>query len=151
MLGHTTLSQRTCAVMDHHQKLVEQDPQIQFNLDQINQFTEQFIENGGGVSDKIAVNIPVVVHVLYNTSVQNISDAQIQSQLTVLNADFKKQNTDWSNTPSAFQSLVADCELTFCLATKDPSGNTTNGIIRKSTTKTVFDAGLDDAKSNTTG
>lgn len=151
MLSQTTFSQRTCAVMNHHQKLVEQDPQIQFNLDQINQFTEQFIQNGGGVTNKVAVNIPVVVHVLYNNSTQNISDAQILSQLTVLNADFKKQNTDWSNTPSVYQSLVADCELTFCLATKDPSGNNTTGIIRKSTTKTVFDADLDDAKTNATG
>lgn len=151
MLGQTALSQRKCAAMDHHQKLVEQNPQIQFNLDQINQFTEQFIQNGGGVTNKVAVNIPVVVHVLYNNSTQNISDAQILSQLTVLNADFKKQNSDWSNTPSVFQSLVADCELTFCLATKDPNGNTHSGINRQSTTKTVFDAETDDAKSSSTG
>lgn len=151
MMSQTAFAQRTCAVMDHHQKLVEQDPQIQFNLDQINQFTEEFIRNGGGITNKVAVNIPVVVHVLYNTSTQNISDAQIQSQLTVLNADFKKQNTDWSKTPSIYSGLVADCELSFCLATKDPNGNTTSGIIRKSTTKTVFDAGTDDAKYNSTG
>ncbi|MBI2257848.1 MAG: T9SS type A sorting domain-containing protein [Flavobacteriia bacterium] len=150
-ISHLSLAQRNCAVMDHHQKLVEQDPQIQFNLDQINQFTEQFIANGGGVTNKVAVTIPVVVHVLYNTSTQNISDAQIQSQLTVLNADFKKQNTDWSNTPSVYSSLVANCELTFCLANRDASGNAHTGIIRKSTTKTVFDAELDDAKYNSTG
>lgn len=151
VLGQTALSQRTCAVMDHHQKLVEQDPQIQLNLDQINQFTEQFIQNGGGVHDKVAVNIPVVVHVLYNTTAQNISTAQINSQLTVLNNDFRKANTDWTGTPSAFQSLVADCEINFCLATKDANGNAHSGINRQSTTKTVFDAETDDAKSSSTG
>ncbi len=141
--------QRKCATMEHHAAVVQQNPSAQFNLDQINQFTQEVIENGA--VNKVVVNIPVVVHVLYNTSTQNISDAQIQSQIAVLNKDFRKLNTDWSNTPSVFQSLVADCEINFCLATRDPNGNAHTGINRKSTTKTVFDAELDDAKSTSTG
>ncbi|MGV3631316.1 MAG: GEVED domain-containing protein [Bacteroidota bacterium] len=137
--------------MDHHAALVQQNPSVQFNLDQINQLTQEMIESGAVDMNKAVVNIPVVVHVLYNTSTQNISDAQIQSQLTVLNKDFRKLNTDWSNTPSVYQSLVADCEINFCLATRDPNGNAHTGINRKSTTRTVFDAELDDAKSTSTG
>ena len=47
--------------------------------------------------------------------------------------------------------MVADCEINFCLATKDANGNAHSGINRQSTTKTVFDAETDDAKSSSTG
>gem|GEM_PF-2203609 len=95
--------------------------------------------------------IPVVIHVLYNTSTQNISDAQIQSQLDVLNRDFQLNNADTGLVPTAFKSLVADCRIAFCLAQRDPSGSATTGIIRKQTTKTSFNADTDDAKYNNTG
>jgi Pregnancy-associated plasma protein-A/Secretion system C-terminal sorting domain len=97
------------------------------------------------------VNIPVVVHVLYNTAAQNISDAQIASQIAVLNADFRKLNTDANLVPAAFSSLAADCEFSFCMAQQTPTGAATTGIIRKSTTKTSFNADTDDAKSATSG
>jgi hypothetical protein len=79
------------------------------------------------------VTIPVVVHVLYKNATQNISDAQIMSQLAVLNADFRRLNTDYSSiVPAAFQSFSADMELVFCLATKKSDGSPTTGIERKS-------------------
>ena len=56
---------------------------------------------------KSIITIPVVVHVVYNTSAENISDAQIFSQIDVLNADFRRTNNDASNTPSVWQNIVA--------------------------------------------
>lgn len=150
-LSAVSYAQRTCATMEHHAATVQQNPAVQFNLDQINQFTQEMIESGKVGQNKAVITIPVVVHVLYNTSTQNISNTQIQSQITVLNNDFRKLNSDWSNTPSVFQSLVADCEINFCLATRDPNGNAHSGINRQSTTKTIFDADLDDAKYSSTG
>lgn len=95
-----------------------------------------YFKNGQAV-----VTIPVVVHVLYKTSTENVSDAQILSQLAVLNNDFRKLNADFSTVvPAAFQSSAADLEINFCLATKDPNGNATTGIIRKSVPNNfVFD------------
>ncbi|MFN5415505.1 MAG: GEVED domain-containing protein [Flavobacteriia bacterium] len=151
LTGTSVFGQRKCGTMEHHAATVQQNPSVQFNLDQINQMTQQMIENGTVEMEKAVVTIPVVVHVLYNTTAQNISLTQIQSQITVLNNDFRKLNSDWTNTPSAYSSLVADCEFNFCLATVDPNGNATTGVIRQSTTKTVFDADLDDAKSSSTG
>jgi hypothetical protein len=80
------------------------------------------------------VTIPVVVHVLYKTPAQNISNAQIYSQIAILNQDYQRLNADTINTPSAFDSLAADIQLEFCLATIDPQGNPTDGITRTSTT-----------------
>lgn len=80
------------------------------------------------------VTIPVVVHVLHkaNDPSQNISDAQIASQIAVLNADFRKLNADFNTVvPTAFQPFAADMEMVFCLATKKSDGSPTNGIERK--------------------
>lgn len=85
------------------------------------------------------VTIPVVVHVVYRTAEENISDAQIQSQMQVLNDDFRRLNSDANNT----WSQAADAEIEFCLATVDPNGNPTNGITRTSTTVNGF--GTNDA------
>ena len=82
--------------------------------------------------------IPVVVHVLYNTNEQNISDEQIISQITSLNKDYRRLNADTVNTPGAFKSVAADTRIQFCLAKIDPQGNYTTGIIRKYTKTQQF-------------
>lgn len=84
------------------------------------------------------VTIPVVVHVVWNTSQENVSDAQIISQINVLNQDFRKLNSDTANTPAPFKSIATDPQIEFCLASVDPNGNPTNGITRTQTNKTVF-------------
>ena len=88
------------------------------------------------------ITIPVVVHVLYNNTRQNISDDQIRSQLAVLNRDYRKKNADAANTPDAFKGFAADARIEFRLATTDPSGMPTNGITRKNTSEPSF--GVDD-------
>jgi hypothetical protein len=88
----------------------------------------------------IIVTIPVVVHVLYNTAAQNTSDAQVQSQLDVLNADFHRLNKDLSKVPAAFTSLIGDAGVQFVLAKRDPNGNATTGIVHKSATANSFDS-----------
>jgi len=85
------------------------------------------------VPDHEIIKIPVVVHVItFTPNPIAISDQKIQSQITVLNQDFRKKNSDWTNTPDEFIDLVADVGIEFYLATKDPEGQPTNGIIRSS-------------------
>ena len=76
---------------------------------------------GGGteapVTDNLGVvNIPVVVHVVYSNAQENISDSQINSQIAVLNDDFRASNSDAGNVPSEFANLVADSEISFTIA-----------------------------------
>lgn len=90
-------------------------------------------KNPNAKNTQTVITIPVVVHVLYKNAAQNISDAQIMSQLAVLNADFRRLNADYSSiVPPAFQPFSADMELVFCLATKKSDGSPTTGIERKS-------------------
>ena len=99
------------------------------------------------------VTIPVVVHVVHNPAspAENISKAQIDSQIDVLNQDFRATNPDRVGVPSVWTHLIADCEIEFKLAETDPHGNPTDGVTRTATDKTAFVADEDDVKSSATG
>lgn len=140
---------RNCGTMQHLEWLKQQDPTLGQRMQEIESYTQSWIANHPE-EIRTVVNIPVVVHVVYNTSAQNISDAQVQAQINQLNADYARLNSDAGNTPSVWQTTAANCEVQFCLAQRDPSGNATNGIIHKSTTKTSF-SDNDGVKSNTSG
>ncbi|MCW5907660.1 MAG: T9SS type A sorting domain-containing protein [Chitinophagales bacterium] len=127
-----------CGTAEHLEWQLQQNPLLQQSLDAIEQHTQQYLLQPQPPGERAVITIPVVVHVVYNTSAQNISDQQIFSQINQLNLDFRKLNTDWTSTPSVFQSLVADYEIEFCLATRDPNGNPTTGIIRRQTSATSF-------------
>jgi hypothetical protein len=60
--------------------------------------------------------VPTVVHVVWNLESENISDEQVQSQLTVLNADFRRTNADASSVPEVFAGLTDDARVEFRLA-----------------------------------
>ncbi|MFZ1615959.1 MAG: hypothetical protein WAT41_01245 [Flavobacteriales bacterium] len=72
--------------------------------------------------------IPVVFHVLWATPEQNISDAQVMDALTGLNTGFNSASTGPVEPP--YDTLAANMEICFCLATLDPDGTPTTGIDR---------------------
>ncbi|MDP2314775.1 MAG: zinc metalloprotease [Pseudomonadota bacterium] len=95
--------------------------------------------------------IQIVVHVVHNTNEQSLSVAQVQSQIDVLNRDFRMRNPDVSSVPTPFKPLAADARVEFKLATVDPQGNPTNGITRTQTTRAGFSVDDDGIKSVATG
>lgn len=125
---------------------MQNDPKRALKMQKIEQQTREFIQNTNARAVNGVITIPVVVHVVYNTSAENISDAQIQTQIDVLNADFRRTNSDADgNWPQA-----TDSEIEFCMATVDPNGNPTNGITRTSTSVTSFSTN-DNMKFNSSG
>ncbi|MDO7874892.1 GEVED domain-containing protein [Hymenobacter sp. ASUV-10] len=142
---------RNCGSMDVLAQQMAADPGLAQRMASIDNQALQFAAQKTNAAQRgaaAAITIPVVVHVLYNTTAQNISDAQIQSQIDVLNADFQKLNSDASSVPSAFASLAANPSIGFVLAKRDPSGNATTGIERKQVTQTSW--GTDDKMKKTT-
>ncbi len=125
--------QRTCGSHEHMLEQMENNPKMEFNMLQIEQHTKDYLAKNEKLNGTI-ITIPVVVHVVYKTNAQNISEAQIQSQLDVLNDDFRRTNADADNT----WSQAVDAEIEFCLATVDPDGNATTGIQRRQTNKPSF-------------
>jgi hypothetical protein len=95
--------------------------------------------------------IPVVVHVVFNTAAQNLTDAQVQGQISILNQDYRRLNSDASQVPAEFAGVAGDTRVQFALAARDPSCNTTTGITRTQTTVTSFDGTTDTIKAASTG
>lgn len=84
------------------------------------------------------IRVPVVVHILYNNASQNISDAQVKSQIAALTNDFRRKNADTTNTPERFKPVAADVQIEFYLATADPTGRATTGIVHKQSSINVW-------------
>ena len=135
---------RNCGTMDHLDHIEQQDPKAIDRMQRIERFTNRYVESAERVNGTIT--IPVVVHVVYRTSTENISDAQIASQMQVLNDDFRRLNADADNT----WNQAADSEIEFCLATVDPNGNATNGVTRTQTSVSAHGTN-DSVKSNSSG
>ena len=110
-----------CYSTEHSEALEQQDPQYENARKQIENFTQDYVQKHYPQQSKNSapiVTIPVVVHILYNNFSENLSDAIIQSQINVLNEDFRRLNSDASNTRSVFQNVAGDAQIEFCLASK---------------------------------
>ncbi|MGL2964383.1 zinc metalloprotease [Flavobacterium sp. RSB2_4_14] len=130
------LSKRACASQEVLERQLKENPSLAIKMNQIEAFTENAMLNQQRlVNGKI--EIPVVVNVLYRTAAENISDAQIQSQIDVLNADFNATNADYNLVPSLFSGVKANVGISFVL----------DQVIRKATTKTSW--GTRDAMKKT--
>ena len=131
---------RQCGTMPVHERHLRTNPEYMRARAASETYARSFGLMRGMMARSGVTVIPVVVHVVHNTGSpeQNISDAQINSQILVLNRDFRKRNSDVSTTPSVFLPFTADARIEFELAKTDPQGNTTSGITRTQTTATSF-------------
>lgn len=118
------------------QRCLTEASYLSIALDEQEQRIQNWIE-ANPVLPRSIVTIPIVVHIVYHVGspLENISDEQIQSQIEVLNRDFRGRSSQISEISAEFKPLVADVELEFCLASIDPRGRPTKGITRTETTQ----------------
>ncbi len=131
--------QRNCGTMDNLDRLMREDPGMESRMQQIESFTNAYLLNKNNQNTTNSViTIPVVFHIVYSSTAQNISDAKCQAQINQLNLDFARMNSDAGSTPSVWQGIAANTNIQFCLAQRDPNGNATTGIERRQTTTSSF-------------
>lgn len=134
-------AQDKCKSYTYQQSELAKDPAMAGRI----KATEDFIQQqlAGRLTsrlDGVTIKIPVVVHILYHTPTEKISDAQVISQIEALNKYFRRRNADTASTPAHFRALAADCEIEFQLAISDPGRRSTSGITRKYTPITKWGA-----------
>jgi hypothetical protein len=130
------LAQRECATTQYVQEQRSLQPLMEQQLISVeNQVQKNSSPSATArLSASTVVKIPVVVHVVYSNASQNISDEQVKSQIEALNRDFRRRNEDSAHTPASFRGVAADVMIEFYLATADPFGRPTTGIVRNKTT-----------------
>lgn len=111
-------------------------------------FTENYINNHPELLTSshqrtISYTIPIVFHIIHAGGSENISNEQVEDCVRIMNDDFQKLNNDANNVNPAFASIVADSEIEFVLARKDPNGDCTNGITRTYSQVTFGGSGND--------
>ena len=134
-LGLTVSAQtEKCGTMKNLAEQKLKDPTLEQRMGEIETFTAEWIKNRSTQKAQAIITIPVVVHVIHNGEAvgtgANISNAQIVSQITVLNEDFRLKNADSLQPSHPFWSATADCQIEFCLASQDEFGSPTTGIER---------------------
>jgi hypothetical protein len=105
---------RQCGAVEVYHRMLEQHPEFRQRQVQIETFTARSMLFGAAARASVA-SVPIIVNVVYNTDDQNISDAQIDSQIKALNRDYRAKNTDKSKAPAVWKSLVADINIGFRL------------------------------------
>ena len=123
-----TVSIRQCATMDILDQKLKDDPTLADRMSAIEAFTQKTLSDRSikRLLPDGTIEIPVVFNIIYRTSTENISAAQIQSQIDVLNEDYGATNADYSLTPGLFQPVRSGpTGITFTLA----------AVNRKATTK----------------
>lgn len=124
---------KACETETNNHKKLRDDPNLQERYLQI----ERLIANytASNVESRSEVIIPVVVHVVYSSPVENLSKSQIYSQIEVLNRDFNALNSDIQALPPMFHNIKGNSNIRFQLAARDPNGFASDGINRVPTTK----------------
>jgi hypothetical protein len=143
---------RTCGAMQQHQHLLETNPSFRRNQVALEHAFQARLRSPA-IARVGPYKITVVVHVVHNpaTPAEKISVAQVNSQIAVLNRDYRATNPDKSKTPGVFSGLVANPTIEFALAKKDPAGHATTGITYTETQQTSFSDRGDPVKFKTKG
>ena len=130
---------RNCGTMSNHMRLLEMYPSFRDRLFKLEEQTAKYRNSGEKITTVPIATIKVIVHVVYKDPSQNISDAQIKTQIAVLNRDFRATNTDKSKTPAPFKGLISDSRVQFTLdritrtLTAKSSFSDDNGVKKAST------------------
>lgn len=143
-LSAGTAERRNCPSEEIRNTALQNSPELMAKYVDIENKTNKFVQDAslGRVLADGTVEIPVVVNVLYRTAAENISDAQIASQIATLNKDFGGTNADVNQIPQEFASVAAgDTKIKFRL----------DRVVRKSTTVRSWRANDAMKKTSTKG
>jgi hypothetical protein len=119
---------RSCGAMAAHMMLLEKFPAFRASQMRLESLTSRQRDTEVDLKKAKLVTIKTVVNVVYRTDEQNVSDAQIKSQIKALNKDFRAANPDRLDTPAPWQGLVTDGRMQFKVVKVTRTKTTKNGF-----------------------
>lgn len=119
-----------------NERAFRENPDAENARSKLENFTGTYIQNPQKTEEVYI--IPVVFHIMHWYGGENITKAQILDAMRILNEDYRKLNSDTSDIIPEFINIAADTRIEFRLATIDPDGNCTDGIVRVATQSTFY-------------
>ena len=123
-----------CEADQVNSNVFQSRPELQSHINsmrnELEAFTYNYVNNTIHEKSEDVYIIPIVFHIIHDNGAANISEAQIQDGIRLINEQFRKLNADTVNIVEEFKHLAADVKVEFRLAKLDPDGNCTNGINR---------------------
>src|SRR6266576_3639461 len=125
MINSSAIGQMDCRSTDYKHELISRNPALITEFQKIEGFTRSKLQQGAGITvtgtghngkEATVITIPVIVHIVYYSPAENISDAQVQSEIDVLNRDYRKLNADTARIPPYYSPMAGDCGIQFALA-----------------------------------
>jgi hypothetical protein len=134
---------RKCGTMEVFNRQAENFPEFRLAQAAMENEILSILESKAIAEIKEPVKIRVAVHIVYSNEEENVSDSQVQSQIDVLNQDYRAKNADLPKVPEVWSDLASDTLISFELAKSSPDGAPSTGITRTQTSRTSF--GTDDS------
>ena len=133
---------RSCGAMAAHMMLLERFPSFRASQMRLEGATEKRRQTAVDLTKSKLVTIKTVVNVVYKTPDQNISDAQIASQIASLNKDYRAANPDRNQTPAPWKGLITDVRIEFKLVKVTRTQTTKNGFTYDDAVKKASSGGI---------
>ncbi|CAM1356733.1 MULTISPECIES: zinc metalloprotease [Tenacibaculum] len=113
-------AEKQCFTMDVLGKNMNNDPSLKGKMEAVESFTNEYVSKvkKGEFSQRLVngkIQIPVVFHVIYKRSSENVSLAVLQDQITAMNEDFNLQNPNRGSLPAEFAGVEANVEVDFVI------------------------------------
>jgi hypothetical protein len=128
--GLNAMAQFFCHSTEMQNAWFDKNPAYKLQYEQSRQKLNAHLSANKSAAASPTHTIPVVFHILHQGGNENISDAQVIDAVNILTRDYNRLNPDTTSVVTSFKNLIGDVQVEFRLATKDPNGNCTNGIIR---------------------
>src|SRR6185295_10329615 len=111
-----------------HLLLLEKYPAFRASQMRLEEATNRRREMRVDLAQAQVATIKTVINVVYKTAEQNISQAQIDSQIAAVNKDFRATNSDKSKTPTPWQGLITDTRIQFKVVKVTRTETTADGF-----------------------
>jgi len=138
-----------CLTDEHNLELEAADPTMAPRRDAINAQIRQILDNPDANAARLGPAsriVPTVVHVVHQFGAENVSVQVIKNSIEQMNRDLMRRNSDTLTPRTIFQSVAADMDFEFRLATLDPRGNPTDGVVRNQNAYTRLPSTRDSIK-----
>ena len=123
---------KPCSTDEHYWQLLEKYPQLADYQKQFDEQTERIIaeRTSSTTPDTTTYDIPIVIHIIHDYGVEDLADTVLYDAAAYWTVVYMKQNADTSGVIAPFVPYIGKPNMRLRLATKDPNGKPTKGIVR---------------------